>query len=132
MNTGQMLALIFAIALFSAIVMSVNYSMLNQSELVYRGMFIIQGQRIAEKYFDKMEAELFGNIVEFDDLEVSYPDTTVSVEGINYDLFISAHYSDSLGTDFPDTTNIQRVDIKIYCSAFTDTIRFDRLIVNIE
>ena len=132
MNTGQMLALIFAIILFSTIVMTVNNSMLSQSELVYRGMFIIQGQRIAEKYFDKMEAELFGNIVAFDDLEVSYPDTTVSVESINYDLFISTQYTDSLGTDFPGTTDFQRVDIKVYCYAFIDTVIFNRLIVNIE
>jgi hypothetical protein len=130
MNTGQMLALIFAIALFSTIVLTVNHSLTSQSELVYRGMYITQAQSISEKYFDKIEAEaIVANppIVPFDSIGVSYPDTTVSLGSVNYDVYISTQYTDSLGTPMGFPTDFQRVDIKIYCVELLDTIRFNRL-----
>jgi|UPI000361BD5A hypothetical protein len=135
MNTGQMLALIFAIALFATIVMTVNYSLLSQSELVYRGMYITQGQNISEKYFDKIEAEAIVSnppIVPFDFIGASYPNTTVSLGSVNYEVYISTQYTDSLGTPMGFPTDFQRVDIKIYCVGLLDTIRFNRLFGKVD
>lgn len=135
MNTGQMLALIFAIALFTTSVLTVNYSLLSQSELVYWGMYRNQGQNISEKYFDKIEAEaLVANppIVPFDSIGVSYPDTTVSLGSVNYEVYISTQYIDSSSANSADTTDFQRVDIKIYCVGLLDTIRFNRPFIKVD
>ena len=135
MNTGQMLALIFAIALFTTSVLTVNYSLLSQSELVYRGMSITQGQNISEKYFDKIEAEAIVSnppIVPFDSIGASYPDTTVSLGSVNYEVYIFTQYTDSLETPMGFPTDFQRVDIKIYCVGLLDTIRFNRLFGKVD
>ena len=54
----QMLLVLLALALFSTMLLNTYNIMLDQSALVYDNMHYLQGQKIADRYFQRIESEL--------------------------------------------------------------------------
>ena len=54
----QMLLVLLALAIFSTMLLNTYSIVLDQSGLVYDNMLYLQGQKIADQYFQRIEAEL--------------------------------------------------------------------------
>ena len=123
----QMLLVLIALALFSTMLLNTYNILLDQSALVYDNMLYLQGQKIADRYFQKLEAELLGtppilNFTQIDSICSSFRDT-LTVNNIIYNIQFHSAYCDISGnTSFPDPS-YQRVDIRINClSTSLDTL----------
>ncbi len=60
----QMILVLIALALFSTLLLNTYNIMLDQSAMIYDNILYLQGQKIADRYFQKIEAEL--NLTELD------------------------------------------------------------------
>ena len=123
----QMILVLLALALFSTLLLNTYNIMLDQSTLVYDNIRYLQGQKIADRYFQKIEAELLGNppIYHFSGVHSNYSNLneTLTVNGVVYNINIVSAYCDSLGnTPYADTL-YQKVDIQMNCLSTTlDTL----------
>ena len=123
----QMLLVLLALALFSTMLLNTYNIMLDQSTLVYDNMHYLQGQKIADRYFQKIEAELIGDppVSHFSVIHSTYLDLseTMTVNNVIYNVQINSTYCDSLGnTPYADTL-YQKVDVRMNClSSSMDTL----------
>ena len=101
--------------------------MLDQSALVYDNMHYLQGQKIADRYFQRIEAELLGDppVFYFSQIYSTYLSLseTKTVNNVIYNIQINSTYCDSLGnTPYADTL-YQKVDVRMNClSTSMDTL----------
>ncbi len=122
-----MLLVLLALALFSTIMLNMYNLVLDDAKIVYNSMLYTQGQKIADRYFQQIEAELLGSnsVLEFSDVQTNFNQFQASetIGNTYYALNISAAYSDSLGnTGNPDSSYV-RVDVRMNCvSAAGDTL----------
>ncbi|RLD65982.1 MAG: hypothetical protein DRI84_05780 [Bacteroidetes bacterium] len=103
----------------------------NQSSMVYDNLLFLQGQKIADRYFQKIESELLGDppVHYFSKIETDYSniDTTMTVNNVIFNINLDSNYCDSLGASlvFPNLndTLYQKLDIRINClSTSLDTL----------
>lgn len=131
MGYGQMLMFIGAIVLFTTVVLTMNFAIGGQIELVYRYMYMNQGVKVSEKCFDKIHTEaVLGDVVDFDNIEATYSGIdSVQVGDVWYIFNIYTHYTDESGNDVAGPSDYQRVDVKVWTNPFViiDTLRFDNL-----
>jgi len=124
----QMILVLLALVLFSTLLLNTYNIMLNQSDMIYDNMLYLQGQKIADRYFQKIEAELLGNppINYFSHIYSNYSagvQETMMVNNVTYDISIRSAYCDSSGVNPSADTLYQRVDIKMKClSTSLDTL----------
>lgn len=123
----QMLLVLLALALFSTMLLNTYNIMLDQSALVYDNMHYLQGQKIADRYFQRIEAELLGDppVFYFSQIYSTYLSLseTKTVNNVIYNIQINSTYCDSLGnTPYADTL-YQKVDVRMNClSTSMDTL----------
>ena len=123
----QMLLVLLALALFSTMLLNTYNIVLDQSAMVYDNMLYMQGQKIADRYFQRIEAELMGDppIFYFSAINANYSNLseTMTVNNIIYSIQINSTYCDSLGnTPYADTL-YQKVDVRMNClSTSLDTL----------
>ena len=122
-----MLLVLLALALFSTMLLNTYNIMLDQSALVYDNMHYLQGQKIADRYFQRIEAELLGDppVLSFSRIHETYLSLseTKTVNNVIYNIQINSTYCDSLGnTPYADTL-YQKVDVRMNClSTSLDTL----------
>ncbi|MFC1898060.1 hypothetical protein ACFLYJ_00650 [Candidatus Cloacimonadota bacterium] len=122
-----MLLVLLALALFSAIMLNMYNLILDDAKIVYNSMLYIQGQKIADKYFQQIEAEMMGSspLKTFAQATTDYSSIAAyeNVGGTIYQVTLASAYCDSVGnTSYPDSTYM-RVDIQMTCtSAANDTL----------
>jgi len=51
MTTGQIFLILLAMILFSTIYLTAYNNLFDQADLAYKGMYILNGQKITDKYF---------------------------------------------------------------------------------
>ena len=112
---NQMLFVMLALALFSVIMLTMYNAILDDAKIMYNSILYIQGQKIADKYLQQIEAELMGTtpVKTFSQAYTAYNNIAAyeNISGRIYNVSLSAAYCDSLGnTAYPDTTYM-RVDI---------------------
>ena len=124
----QMILVLLALVLFSTLLLNTYNIMLDQSAMIYDNMHYLQGQKIADRYFQKIEAELLGNppIHYFGEILSTYSggvDETMNVNNVTYNINIVSAYCDSVGANPSADTLYQKVDIRINClSTSLDTL----------
>lgn len=124
----QMILVLLALALFSTLLLNTYNIMLDQSSMIYDNMLYLQGQKIADRYFQKIEAELLGNppINYFSHIYSAYSggvNETMVVDNVTYNINIISAYCDSLGANLSADTLYQKVDIQMNClSTSSDTL----------
>ncbi len=128
----QMLLVLLALAIFSTMLLNTYSIVLDQSGLVYDNILYLQGQKIADQYFQRIEAELLGDppIFSFAAINSIYGNVTetLTVNDVIYNVQINTAYCDSLGnTPYADTL-FQKVDIQMNClSTSLDTLHIGTL-----
>jgi len=122
-----MLLVLLALALFSTIMLNMYNLVLDDAKIVYNNILYTQGQKIADRYFQRIESELLGDnpVIEFDDVISNYNNLQAdeTIGSANYQINLSSTYCDSLGNiSYPDTSYI-RVDVRMNCiSSAGDTL----------
>ena len=123
----QMLLVLLALALFSTMLLNTYNIMLDQSALVYDNMLYLQGQKIADRYFQRIEAELLGDppVSYFFRIHSNHSNLseTMTVNNVIFNILINSTYCDSLGnTPYADTL-YQKIDVRMNClSTSMDTL----------
>lgn len=124
----QMILVLLALVLFSTLLLNTYNIMLDQSAMIYDNILYLQGQKIADRYFQKIEAELLGNppINYFSQIYSNYSggvNETMVVDNVTYNINIVSAYCDSLGANPSADTLYQKVDIQMNClSTSLDTL----------
>ena len=121
---------LIASSLFSTLLLNTYNIMLDQSAMIYDNILYLQGQKIADRYFQKIEAELLGNppINYFSQIHSTYSGSggvneTMVVDNVTYNINIISAYCDSLGANSSTDTLYQKVDIRMNClSTSLDTL----------
>ena len=132
----QMLLVLLALALFSTMLLNTYNIVLDQSGLVYDNILYLQGQKIADRYFQRIESELLGDppIFSFTAINSLYSNMseTVTVNNVIFNVQINSTYCDSLGnTPYADTL-FQKVDIQMNClSTSLDTLYIGTLLLHL-
>ena len=126
MGMIEMLSLLIAVVLFSTILIAMYHNISIAMDIVYNGIYQLQGQKITNKYFQKIEAELLGQSDDFtfSDLYSTYnfytDKDTVGI--IQYNISMQVSYFDSVGNTVPASPDDFRIiDISIWCSPPTSS-----------
>lgn len=126
MGMIEMLSILIAVVLFSTILIAMYNNISIAMDIVYNGIYQLQGQKITNKYFQKIEAELLGQSDDFTFSNLynsynSYTDTeTVGI--IQYNISMQSSYCDSVGNTVSDSTlGFRIIDISIWCSPPTSS-----------
>ena len=117
MTTGQIFLILLAMILFSTIYLTAYNNLFDQADLAYKGMYILNGQKITDKYFQEIESNLLGEIVLFDSLQAIYNglSDTLTVSDIDYRINISTTPCTKTGADTTTVTpEFLRIDISIW------------------
>ncbi len=117
MNMGQMLLVLLAVMLFSTILITTYSNLYTATDIVYKVMFQMQGLKIADKYIQKIDAELLGKIYTFDEIQTNYSDSTFTtpINNVVYNVNIQSNYCNSSGDISEPDSTYQKIDIVIYC-----------------
>ena len=120
MTMGQMLLVLLASVLFATISLSINNSIFLQSELVVDQMLQLQAQKIADRFHQKIDAELLGDVFPFDNLPTeiaTYDSVFVIRQGeldqATFSINFQSNFCDSSGDVASPDPDFQRVDIRI-------------------
>lgn len=119
----QMLLVLLALILFSTILVNTYDNVFAQREYVYKGLQLLQGQKLADSLNQIIECELF-KAYNDSDTTTTFSSVIASNTGSNfvkvlddvsYNFTSSSAWCDSLGNIGNPTTAYQRVDIRIQC-----------------
>lgn len=117
MTSGQILLILLAMMLFSTIYLTTYNSLFDQAEIAYKGMYLLNGQKITDKYFQEIESNILGEIVSFDSLQFIYNglSDTLTVSDIVYNVNVSTTPCTKNGADTTTVTpEFLRIDISIW------------------
>ncbi len=91
MTYGQIFLILLAMVLFSTIYLTTYNSLFDQADLAYKGMYLLNGQKILDKYFQEIEANILGDILPFDAIQSVYNgrSDSLTVSDVVYHLSIS-------------------------------------------
>lgn len=124
---NQMLLVLLAAILFSTVILYTYDHIFTQRELVYNGMYMLQGQKIADSLFQSIGCDFlsaaFDNTKTFESVSNSYVTYTSSipktVDGITYNIMLASYNSSQFGnilSPFSLPYNYRRIDVWIDCS----------------
>ncbi len=121
---NQMLLVLMSVILFSTIIIGTYNSVFSQAELVYNGIILMQGQKVADSLFQRIECEIlsgtsfstvFNNLGSFTE--------TKTLENYEYDIVVTSSLCDSLGNASSPTVDYRIVNMQISCySGQSDTL----------
>ena len=117
MTSGQILLILLAMMLFSTIYLTSYNNLFDQAEIAYKGMYLLNGQKITDKYFQEIESNILGEIVSFDSLQFIYNglSDTLTVSDIVYNVNVSTTPCTKNGADTTTVTpEFLRIDISIW------------------
>lgn len=126
MGMIEMLSILLAIILFSTIFISMYHNISIALDIVYNGLYQLQGQKITNKYFQKIESELLGQIDSFTFNNIyntynSYTDTE-TVNNVQYNISMQASFCDSVGNTVSDSTlGFRIINISVWCLSPTSS-----------
>ena len=112
---NQMLLTILAISLFTTLIMSMHYGQMVKNENMYKAHYYLQGMKVADKYFQKIESDLLGKVKTFAGTNTYYSSytQTETVNSIVYTVTTSSTYCDSIGTTAYTSTDFIRVNVSV-------------------
>ncbi len=122
---NQMILVILAIILFSTTILSTYNRLFSQVEIVYDGIYRLQGQKIADSLFQRVECEILtgtGFATVFNNLG-SFSETK-TLDNIPYSILVNNSQCDSLGNTSNPNSNYRKLNIRIMCFPNSnDTLR---------
>jgi len=125
MGGYQMVLVLLAAMLFSTIIIVSYNTLFDQATFAYSETYNLQGLKIADKLFQKIETEFLSSVYTFAEINSVYTDYTDSLElnDITYNYNIQSNYSDSTGVNDLSSSDYQRFDLRIWASPpISDTI----------
>lgn len=117
MTYGQLFLILLAMVMFSTIYLTTYNSLFDQADLAYKGMYLLNGQKVTDKFFQEIESKILGQILSFDNLESAYNNfsDSITVSDVVYHVNISTTPCTQTGAD---TTTVNpefiRVDMSIW------------------
>lgn len=117
MTYGQIFLILLAMVLFSTIYLTTYNSLFDQADLAYKGMYLLNGQKIIDKYFQEIEANILGEILLFDALQSVYNNRSdsLTVSDVVYHLNFSTTPCTRTGADTTTVTpEFIRVDMSMW------------------
>ena len=117
MTYGQIFLILLAMVLFSTIYLTTYNSLFDQADLAYKGMYLLNGQKIIDKYFQEIEAKILGEIIVFDSLQSIYNglSDSLTVSDVVYHVNISTTPCTRSGADtITATPEFIRVDMSTW------------------
>jgi len=111
-----MLLVLFAVVLFSTILITSYSNLYDSFDIVYKGIYLLQGLKIADKYYQQISSEILGDYDRFDSLQVNYSNFNEvdTINSVVYNINIQASYCDSAGGTLSPDTLYQKIDIRIW------------------
>ncbi|MCD6329313.1 MAG: hypothetical protein J7M10_02995 [Candidatus Cloacimonetes bacterium] len=112
MTYGQLFLILLAMVLFSTIYLTTYNSLFDQADLAYKGMYLLNGQKIIDKYFQEIEANILGDLLSFDAIQSTYNgrSDSLTVSDLVYHLNITTTPCTVNGVD---TTTVNPEFIRI-------------------
>ncbi len=117
MSYGQIFLILLAMILFSTIYLTTYNSLYDQADLAYKGMYLLNGQKVTDRYFQKIEANLLGQIMPFDAIQSTYNNQidSVTIGDFTYYADFSTTPCTMTGADTTTTDpEFLRIDISIW------------------
>ncbi|MFO7896248.1 MAG: hypothetical protein R6U84_04880 [Candidatus Cloacimonadales bacterium] len=126
MGTGQMLLVMLAVILFSTILISMYSNIDGQARVIERTVTMLQGQKIADRFFQKIETELIGEVRTFAQINSDYSSftTTVTVHGNTFNVTCErAEYCDQNGNTPVTDTDFQLIEFSMWTiNSYQDSV----------
>jgi len=125
MGTGQMMLVLFAMILFSSIMIGTMNNMFDLSTISYEAMIQMQGQRIIDRYYQEIDSAILSGKLKFSEIN-SYDNLTeeFKINGIIYHVNINTNYTCRRGHINHYDPDYQRVDLFVWCKGVRqNTIR---------
>ncbi len=126
MGTGQMLLVMLAVILFSTILLTMYSNIQDQARVIERARTMLQGQKIADKYFQQIEAELIGNVHTFSEINSIYSNFSEIVTVNNSDYHVRcerAEYCNKNGNTPVASNDYQLIEFSIWViDAYQDSV----------
>ncbi len=112
---NQMLLTILAVSLFTTMIMSMHYGQMIKNENMYKAHYYLQGMKVADKYFQKVESDLLGKVKTFAGTNTYYSSytSTETVNSIVYTVNVLSTYCDSIGTTAYTATDFIRINLSV-------------------
>ncbi|MBN2017519.1 MAG: hypothetical protein JW794_05260 [Candidatus Cloacimonetes bacterium] len=117
MTYGQIFLILLAMVLFSTIYLTTYNSLYDQADLAYKGMYLLNGQKVVDKYFQEIESKILGELLSFDALESTYDNRSDSLSVSDQVYHINIVTSPCTRTGVDTTTaspEFVRVDINTW------------------
>ena len=119
-----MLLVLLSVILFSTIVIGTYNAVFSQAEIVYNGIILMQGQKVADSLFQRIECEVFSDTtfsLVFSSLG-NFSESKI-IDNYAFDMLVTSSQCDSLGDISNPTTDYQIVNMRISCySGQSDTL----------
>jgi len=125
MGGYQMILILLVTILFSTLIITSYDTLFDQTQFAYYETYNLQGIKVADKQFQKIESEFLGDIYSFSDLNSAYSDysDSLTVNDVTYNYHIEASYCDSSGHTVGGSSSYQRFDVRIWAKpATSDTV----------
>ncbi len=132
MSMGQMLLVLLGLVLFSTMIISFYSVFINQMQALEFILYRMQGLKIVDFNFQKIEAELISNSKSFATLYDEFanntsPVDTFYVNQIPYVVYIKSIKSTVTGSPVTGATSYMRIDVKAVCRfASNDSLEIGR------
>ena len=121
-----MLLVMLAIIMFSTILLTMYSNIEDQARVIERAKTMLQGQKIADKYFQQIEAELIGNVNSFAQINNNFSSFSEIVTVNNNDYHVTcerAEYCDKNGNTPVATDDYQLIEFSIWViNAYQDSV----------
>ncbi len=135
MNLREMVLALFAVMMFTTIILVYNRSMWSQAELLDNGAKVIQATQLAHSRLDEIDAKLFSQLVAFNNVvNVFSGSQTVNLAytGYTFSLDYDFKYCDSLGVNlgnqsYDDSPNFYKMTVTVSANGMPHPVSVTRL-----
>lgn len=116
MGTGQMMLVLFAMILFSSIMIGTMNNMYDLSAISYDAMIQMQGQRIIDRYYQEIDSGILSGKLKFFDIkDYNGLKEEFKINGIVYNVSITTNTCCRRGHINHPGPDYQRVDMVVWC-----------------
>lgn len=116
MGTGQMMLVVFALILFSSIMIGTMNNMYDISEASYDIMIQMQGQRIIDRYYQEIDSAILSGKLKFEAIkDYNGLKEEFVINGITYNVSITTNTCCRRGHIYHPGPDYQRVDMVVWC-----------------
>lgn len=125
MGTGQMVLVLLGAMLFSSILITTYNGLADQADMMYNGLNLLQAQKLGDRYLQKVDAEISGGVISYDETYALYHNNisyvTDTLRTINFRTNIRANYCNSSGdtTAAGGFTSYMRIDVRVLFNSET-------------